>query len=115
MNNLQQFRQQLYQADFSFAQALSFIHQHYSYTPCLFSNNGIVNPAGENEGSCKILAFAVLENLSKQEALLAYGEHYRHVLATPAQTDHANIRALLKGELTQVIFQQPALVPHLQK
>lgn len=109
MNKLSQLRVALHQSNFSFAQMLDFIDRHYCYTPSAFSNNGVINSANTNQGSGKILALALLEGFSKEEALLAYGEHYRHVLTTPEHTDHANIRALLKGQLALVVFEQVAL------
>jgi hypothetical protein len=50
------------------------------------------------------LGLALLEGLSDQEALLAFGEHYRDVLATPEGSDHGNIRALIKHGLAGVKF-----------
>jgi hypothetical protein len=58
----------------------------------------VENAAGQNEGSCKTLGLALLEGLSDQ-ALLAFGEHYRSVLATPEGSDHGNIRALIEHGL----------------
>lgn len=103
------FCQQLESPEHQFAQTLTFIERYYQYQPSTFSNNGLLSMAGSNEGSCKIFALALLEGLSKQQTLLAFAEHYQHVLATPEATDHANIRALLKGELSQIQFEQSAL------
>ena len=103
---LSAFLQQLEAGDRLFADTLTFIDRHYYYQPQPFSNGPLHNSAGENEGSCKILGLALLEGLSTQQALLAFGEHYRHVLATPDGSDHANIRQLLKTGLTQVSFNQ---------
>ena len=89
-----------------FADTWAFIDQHYHYTPCAFDNAGLHNPAGSNEGSCKILGLALLEQLSSNEALLAFGEHYAYVLATPNETAHANIRQLLQHGLEAVSFSQ---------
>ena len=36
--------------------------------------------------------------------LLAFGEHYRSVIATPEGTDHGNIRALIANGLAGVKF-----------
>ena len=52
---------------------------------------------------------ALLEGLSDQEALLAFGEHYRCVLATPEGSDHGNIRALIAHGLAGVTFTAPPL------
>lgn len=87
-----------------FADTLAFIDAHYEYTPCAFDNADLHNSAGSNQGSCKILGLALLEQLSSNDALLAFGEHYTDVLATPHETQHANIRQLLKHGLTAVSF-----------
>ena len=94
------------QPEHRFADTLAFIDQHYHYTPRAFDNAGLHNSAGSNEGSCKILGLALLEQLSSNEALLAFGEHYAYVLATPNETEHANIRQLLKHGLDAVSFSE---------
>lgn len=65
--------------------------------------------AGQNEGSCKTLGLALLEGLSDKEALLAFGEHYRSVVATPEGSDHGNIRALIAHGLAAVKFAEQPL------
>ena len=50
------------------------------------------------------MGLALLEGFSDQETLLAFGEHYRSVLATPEGTDHGNIRALQASGLAGVRF-----------
>jgi len=87
-----------------FADTLAFIASHYHYQPQAFSNGGVENAAGQNEGSCKTLGLALLEGLSDEQALLAFGEHYRDVLATPEGSDHGNIRALIEHGLAGVKF-----------
>lgn len=104
--NLAAFRKAIRQPEHRFADTLAFIDAHYDYTPCAFDNAGLHNPAGSNQGSCKILALALLEQFSTEEALLAFGEHYAYVLATPDATEHANIRQLLQHGLAAVHFTQ---------
>lgn len=87
-----------------FADTLAFIAAHYDYQPQAFRNGELENAAGQNEGSCKTLGFAKLEGLSDPQALLAFGEHYRKVLATPAGSDHSNIRNLMAHGLAGVTF-----------
>lgn len=89
-----------------FTDTLAFIDAHYHYTPCAFDNAGLHNPAGSNQGSCKILGLALLEKFSTEDALLAFAEHYAYVLATPDEAEHANIRQLLKHGLGAVRFSQ---------
>lgn len=94
------------QPEHQFVETLAFIDTHYQYTPCAFENGELHNPAGSNQGSCKILGLALLEHLSNHDALLAFAEHYKHVLATPDGSDHANIRQVLQHGLTAVRFTQ---------
>ena len=104
MSALNEFRAKLHSDHFTFAETLAFIAEHYQYQPSAFSNGDVHNTAGQNEGSCKTLGLALLEGLSDQEALLAFGEHYRDVVATPEGSDHGNIRALIKHGLAGVKF-----------
>jgi hypothetical protein len=106
MTALEAFRAQLRSSEHLFADTLAFITQHYDYTPQSFVNGPVENAAGQNEGSCKTLALALLEGFQTQEALLAFGEHYRSVIATPEGNDHANIRALITHGLASVHFNQ---------
>ena len=109
MNDLSTLRSSLASGEHMFADTIAFIAAHYDYRPQAFRNGVLENAAGQNEGSCKILGFAKLEGLSDQQALLAFGEHYRHVLATPDGTDHANIRNLMAHGLAGVTFAEEPL------
>lgn len=104
MTALNDFRAALRRDDHPFADTLAFIAAHYDYQPQAFVNGSTASAAGQNEGSCKLLGLALLEGLSDEETLLAFGEHYRSVLATPAGSDHANIRALQASGLAGVRF-----------
>lgn len=83
-----------------FAEVISSIEAAYEYTPQTFYNgldgDRLTNEAGTNEGSCKVFAFAQLQNLDAQQTLNCFAEHYRKVIATPAETDHANIRHFMR-------------------
>ena len=76
----------------SFPETIAFIDENYDFTPTTFKNGNQINTAGENNGSCKIFAFAQLNELSKEETLSLFGDFYNDVLATPVATDHQNIR-----------------------
>ncbi len=102
--SIETFRQQLNSPEHKFATTLAFINQNYSFQPTAFNNGEVENEEGQNEGSCKVLAFAILEGLSDQEALVAFAEHYRSVLMNPMGTDHQNIRSLQKNGLSMVSF-----------
>ena len=109
MTDLNTLRVGLHSGEHAFADTLAFIEEGYDYTPQAFTNGGVQNAAGQNEGSCKTLGLALLEGLTDEEALLAFGEHYRSVQATPEGTDHANIRALIAHGLAGVKFEGEAL------
>ncbi|MBF6623379.1 MAG: HopJ type III effector protein [Pseudomonas stutzeri] len=109
MSGLEEFRASLSRPDHTFDETLAFIASIYDYQPCRFSNGSLENAAGENEGSCKTLGLAVLEGFTSEEALLAFGEHYRAVLANPGGEDHRNIRALMQTGLSGVRFDRQPL------
>ena len=102
MTDLNTLRASLNSGAHVFADTLAFIAAGYDYQPQAFTNGGVANAAGQNEGSCKTLGLALLEGLSDEEALLAFGEHYRAVLNTPEGSDHGNIRALMVHGLAGV-------------
>ena len=109
MTALNELRKRLQQDDYAFGETLAFVAEHYDYQPSAFRNGDVENAAGQNEGSCKTLGLALLEDLSLEEALLCFGEHYRSVLATPDGSDHGNIRALMDTGLAGVRFAAPSL------
>lgn len=89
-----------------FSDTMAVIDAHYDFTPCKFINGDTINEANQNNGSCKLLAFAVLHTLSKDQALNCFGEYYRQdVLAHPNNTDHQNIRNLLSHGLEGISFE----------
>jgi hypothetical protein len=102
-------------ATLNFADVISTIEANYHYTPQSFDNgigeDCVHNPAGINEGSCKVFAFGQLQNLSAEQTLACFAEHYRKVLATPEGTDHANIRTFMRHGWAGVKFlgSEPAL------
>jgi len=104
MTDLNTLRASLRSGEHIFADTLAFIADNYEYQARAFKNGNVENAAGQNEGSCKTLGLALLERLSDEEALLAFGEHYRSVQATPEGNDHGNIRALIANGLAGVKF-----------
>lgn len=82
-----------------FKDIIAAIEAAYNFTPVAFHNNGLDNAEGENQGSCKVFAFAKLHNLSKDNTLALFAEHYfKGVLLTPDGNDHQNIRHFLKSD-----------------
>ncbi len=93
-----------------FSDVIALINAHYHYVPTRFSNgvgaDALVNEAGSNQGSCKVFAFAQIHQLSVQETLVCFGEHYRSVLADPAGSGHANIRRFMRDGWQGIVFTQ---------
>lgn len=93
-----------------FDQVMAVIAQCYDYTATGFRNGEVLNPAGSNEGSCKIFAFAQLNNLTEMQTLALFGRYYREdVLGHPAADDHANIRNFLLDGWLGIRFDGQAL------
>ncbi len=100
------FLSQLEQENFQFETTLAFIEEHFDFTPSAFNNGGVLNSIEQNQGSCKVFALAELLNLSQQQALCCFGQHYRDVLATPDVDNHHNLRRVLKEGLDNISFDQ---------
>jgi hypothetical protein len=99
-----------------FDEVMDTIAAHYDYSPCRFSNgvgdDRVINEAGQNEGSCKLFAFARLNGLSETETLACFGDYYhKDVLEQPEGTDHANIRTFMRHGWGGIRFDRPALTP----
>jgi hypothetical protein len=86
---------------FDFKQTIEVIFRYYLYQPTEFVNGieqPLINLAGENEGACKIFAFAMLHKLSEQETLGLFGDFYRlDVLGNPGGDNHPNIRQFMRS------------------
>lgn len=95
-----------------FDEVMAVIDRCYEYTPTRFRNGALVNEAGSNEGSCKIFAFAQLNNLSEMETLALFGRYFRDdVMGNPDGEDHANIRNFLLDGWLGIHFDGPVLAP----
>ncbi len=97
-----------------FHEVMAVIAENYDYTPTPFTNGVendlLCNQAGENEGSCKIFAFAQLHGLNQHETLACFGQYYRQdVLQHPHRGDHLNIRTFLRHGWKGVRFASTAL------
>ncbi len=92
-----------------FAETMQTIENNYTFTPTAFKNGTVENKAGENSGSCKLFAFANHQNLSKEETLACFGEHYQSVLEDKNGTSHQNIRNFMKTGFEGLSFNGEAL------
>jgi hypothetical protein len=93
----------------SFPETITYIDENYTFTPTKFKNGNQINNAGENNGSCKIFAFAQLQQLTKEETLCLFGDFYQDVLNTPEATDHQNIRNFMGFGWEGIQFEGDAL------
>lgn len=97
-----------------FNDVMDVIQENYRYQETEFMNglgdSVIVNAAGTNEGSCKIFAFARLNNLSRDETLACFGSFYWiEVLQQPEGKNHQNIRSFIKHGWDGISFSGVAL------
>ncbi len=94
-----------------FSETMDVIDNNYDFTPAKFSNGDTLNEENENNGSCKIFAFGLLNSLSEQQTLACFGKYYREdVLAHPENTDHQNIRNFIKSGWDGIHFSSVALL-----
>ena len=93
-----------------FAQTMEVIDEHYNFNPTSFTNGDTHNEAGQNNGSCKIFAFAQLQELDEAATLACFGQFYREdVLQHPDGDDHANIRNFMQHGWAGIRFDGDAL------
>lgn len=93
-----------------FAEVIATIDAHYDFTPTAFDNGETRNEANQNNGSCKIFAFAQLNQLSPVATLACFGDFYRQdVLQHPENDDHQNIRNFIRFGWDGVKFEGVAL------
>ena len=86
----------------TFSEVLAVIDGAYNFAPCSFST-GVVegraslgqvdNMAGVNDGAARVLSFAALHTLSKEQTLSLFAEHWASVQDEPGGAGHKNIRA----------------------
>ncbi|MBV4357701.1 HopJ type III effector protein [Pinibacter aurantiacus] len=94
----------------SFKEVLEFIESYYQHTPTAFKNGDAHNEATQNQGSAKVFAFAQLNNLSKEDTLYLFAEHYLSVLNNLNGTDHQNIRQFMLNGWNGVKFEGECLL-----
>ncbi len=94
----------------AFQDTIQVIEENYDFTPTAFKNGNQLNNAGENNGSCKIFAFAKLQKLSEEATLACFGSYYfEDVLKNPDGNDHQNIRNFIEFGWNGIQFEREAL------
>jgi len=93
-----------------FNQTMGVIDSLYTFTPTSFTNGQLRNDAGQNSGSCKLFAFAKLQQFSEQQTLDCFGQYYREdVLKNPESENHQNIRNFMSHGWNGISFESEAL------
>ena len=100
---------QLKDKSLTFKEVIEFIESRYEHTPTAFKNGEACNEATQNQGSAKVFAFAQLNNLSQEDTLFLFAEHYQAVLCTPDAVDHQNIRQFMANGWQGIAFEGEAL------
>lgn len=103
------FIEQLKNNAVSFKEVIEYIETYYQHQPTAFKNGGTYNEATQNQGSAKVFSFARMNNLSKEDTLHLFAEHYQAVLNTPDATDHQNIRQFMQHGWSGIEFEGQAL------
>lgn len=94
-----------------FADILAHIDDLYFHRPTVFKNGLQHNTENENQGSARVLFFAKLNDLSKEDTLALFAEHYESVVNTPEGVDHQNIRQFQLHGWDAVCFDDLVLSP----
>jgi hypothetical protein len=101
--------QQVKDHSIAFKDVIAFIESAYEHQPTAFKNGDAYNEATQNQGSAKVFSFAQLNDLSKEDTLHLFAEHYQAVLNTPEGTDHQNIRQFMAHGWDGIAFEGQAL------
>jgi hypothetical protein len=96
-----------------FTDIIAWIDDRYSFTPTRFHNGEQLNEANQNNGSCKVFALALLFELTQQETLGLFCEHYAAVLNRPEASEHQNIRQFISHSFAGLKFDGTALVARI--
>lgn len=100
---------ELLKRDVQFNEVLEVIANGYLYSPSAFNNGDQYNAENQNQGSARVLYAAHLNQLTEEETLHLFGEHFQSVLNDPEGTDHQNIRQFLKYGWSGVRFEREVL------
>jgi hypothetical protein len=94
----------------TFAETIATIESNYEFTPTAFQNGNQHNGAGENSGSCKVFAFAKIQQLTQAKTLACFGAYYfEEVLGDLEGTNHQNIRNFMQSGWNGIQFEGDAL------
>ncbi|CAL2089104.1 HopJ type III effector protein [Tenacibaculum sp. 190524A02b] len=111
--NLKTFKQTLQSTpkSINFTDTITIIEELYQFTPAAFTNGTLYNNANQNNGSCKVFAFALKQQLTKEETLACFGQYYfEDVLQNPTGNDHQNIRNFINTGFEGLRFEKEPLI-----
>lgn len=94
-----------------FKEIIAYIDDNFNYTASSFKNGTLINAENENQGSAKTLYFAKLNNLSVEDTLKLFAEHYKAVLDDKEGSSHQNIRNFMESGWKGVSFEKEVLQP----
>ena len=99
MNQIQSFieRLRLNADSIAFAEVIDLIDTYYHHTPTAFSNGSLINQAGENQGSAKVLSFARLHGLTNKRPFTVLPSIGVRCVQIPMAADHQNIRQFMQN------------------
>ncbi len=96
--------------DITFIDTIAVVDANYTFTATAFRNGELHNEAGQNSGSCKLLFFAQLHGLTKEQTLQCFGDYYRiDVKQNPNANNHQNIRNFMQFGWEGIEFSGQAL------
>ena len=96
--------------EINFSDTIAVIEENFNFSPTAFKNGDTHNAAGTNSGSCKLFAFAKMQQLTKEETLACFGSYYfDEVLGDPEGDSHQNIRNFMKYGWDGIAFEGIAL------
>lgn len=96
--------------EINFSDTIAVIEENFNFSPTAFKNGDTHNAAGTNSGSCKLFAFAKMQQLTKEETLACFGSYYfDEVLGDPEGDSHQNIRNFMKYGWDGITFEGIAL------
>ncbi len=58
---------------YQFSSTLGFIDQWFDFTPSAFRNGGVQNTVNQNQGSCRVLALALMHGFTTEQTLRCFG------------------------------------------
>ena len=94
-----------------FKEIIAYIDENFDYTASSFKNGALMNAENENQGSAKTLYFAKLNNLSVEDTLKLFAEHYQAVLDDKEGSSHQNIRNFMEFGWKGISFEKEVLQP----